>query len=92
MRELKVISLEEAVRKMTSMPADQFGFADQGRIGTGKAADLVIFDAATVSDRATYDNPHQYPDGIAYVLVKGTVIVDKGVQTAARPGRIRTRE
>ncbi|MEP7117241.1 MAG: D-aminoacylase [Acidobacteriota bacterium] len=91
-RELHVISLEEAVRKMTSLPADQFGFADRGRIATGTAADLVIFDAATVSDKATYDNPHQYPEGLNYVLVNGVTVVDRGAQTSARPGRILTRQ
>ncbi len=85
-RELKVISLEEAVRKMTSLPADQFGFASRGRIAAGKAADLVIFDAATVADRATYDNPHQYPEGMNFVIVNGVPVVSKGAQTAARPG------
>ncbi len=85
-REMKVITLEEAVRKMTSLPADQFGFRDRGRIAPGKAADLVIFDAATVTDKATYDNPHQYPDGISAVLVNGVPVVTNGAQTAARPG------
>jgi N-acyl-D-amino-acid deacylase len=87
-RERKVISLEEAVRKMTSLPADQFGFADRGRIATGKAADLVIFDAATVGDVATYAAPHAYPAGISYVIVNGTLVVSNGQQTDARPGQV----
>ncbi|HUU33641.1 MAG TPA: amidohydrolase family protein, partial [Vicinamibacterales bacterium] len=90
-REMHVISLEEAVRKMTSLPADQFGFADRGRIAPGKAADLVIFDAATVADAATYDRPHQYPVGISAVLVNGVLVVTKGAQTSARPGLVLTR-
>ncbi len=87
-REMRVITLEDAVRKMTSLPASQFGFADRGVIAQGKAADLVIFDAATVTDRATYDRPHQYPDGVAFVLVNGVTVVAKGAQTPARPGQI----
>jgi len=87
-RAMKVVSLEEAVRKMTSLPADQFGFADRGRIGVGQAADLVVFDAATVTDRATYDQPHQYPDGIAHVLVNGVLVVTRGAHTKARPGQV----
>lgn len=87
-RERKVISLEEAVRKMTSLPADQFGFTDRGRLAAGKAADLVIFDAATVGDVATYAAPHAYPSGISYVIVNGTPVVSGGQQTEARPGQV----
>jgi len=87
-RERKVISLEEAVRKMTSLPADQFGFTDRGRLAAGKAADLVIFDAATVGEVATYAAPHAYPSGISYVIVNGTPVVSAGRQTDARPGQV----
>jgi N-acyl-D-amino-acid deacylase len=87
-RERGVVSLEEAVRKMTSLPADHFGFGDRGRIATGQAADLVIFDAARIADRATYEKPHQYADGITAVLVNGVVVVSNGAQTAARPGKV----
>ena len=86
-RELKVLTLEEAVRKMTTLPADQCGFADRGRLAPGMAADVVVFDAGTVADRATYANPHAYPVGIVHVLVNGVAVVDDGEQTAARPGR-----
>jgi N-acyl-D-aspartate/D-glutamate deacylase len=85
-RERKVISLEEAVRKMTSLPAAQFGFADRGRIAEGLAADLVVFDAATVGEQATYAAPHAYPTGIAHVIVNGVPVVSNGQQTDARPG------
>lgn len=87
-RELKVLTLEEAIRKMTTLPADQFGFADRGRLAPGMAADIVIFDAGTVADRATYANPHAYPVGIAHVLVNGVAVVEGGEQTTARPGRV----
>ena len=87
-RELKVISLEEAVRKLTSLPADQFGFSDRGRIAVGQAADLVIFDPAKVTDRATYEQPHQYPDGITAVFVNGVAVVQNGNHTQMRPGQV----
>jgi N-acyl-D-amino-acid deacylase len=89
-REMKTVTLEDAVRKMTSLPASQFGFADRGTIARGKAADLVVFDPATVTDRATYATPHQYPAGIAHVFVNGVEVVSKGVHTKARPGQIVT--
>lgn len=87
-RERRTITLEEAVRKMTALPADHFGFRDRGRIAAGQAADLVIFDAATIADRATYEQPHQYPAGVAQVLVNGVVVVDGERHTEARPGRV----
>jgi len=87
-REQKIITLEEAVRKMTSLPADQFGFADRGRLAPDKAADIVIFDAGTVADTATYSQPHQYATGIVHVLVNGMPVVERGTQTDARPGRV----
>jgi N-acyl-D-amino-acid deacylase len=87
-RELKVISLEEAVRKLTSLPAEHFGFADRGRLATGQAADLVMFDPVRVADRATYEQPHQYPDGIVAVFVNGVAVVRDGAHTQARPGRV----
>jgi N-acyl-D-amino-acid deacylase len=87
-RERKVVSLEEAVRKMTSLPADHFGFADRGRLRVGQAADVVIFDPDRVIDRATYEQPHQYPDGIQAVIVNGAVVLHAGALTSARPGRV----
>lgn len=89
-REKHVISLEEAVRKMTSLPASQFGFTTRGTVAEGFVADLVVFDEATVTDRATYDKPHQYPDGLSDVLVNGVPVVTRGAQTTARPGQIVT--
>jgi N-acyl-D-amino-acid deacylase len=85
---LKVITLEEAIRKQTSLPADHFGFRDRGRIAIGQAADLVVFDPARVTDRATYEQPHQYAEGISAVLVNGVVVVRDGTHTKARPGQV----
>jgi N-acyl-D-amino-acid deacylase len=87
-RERKVIGLEDAIRKMTSLPADHFGFSDRGRLTPGQAADVVVFDAARVNDRATYENPHQYPAGIVHVLVNGVAVVHNGEHTGATPGRV----
>jgi N-acyl-D-amino-acid deacylase len=85
-RNLKLISLEDAVRKMTSLPAQTFGFRDRGMIREGFAADIVIFDENTIIDQATFDKPHQYPLGISYVLVNGTVVLANNQLTEARPG------
>lgn len=87
-RELKVIPIEDAVRKMTSLPASILGLTDRGTIKDGQWADLVIFDPATVADRATFEDPFQYPVGIDTVLVNGTVVLDEGKHTNARPGRV----
>jgi N-acyl-D-amino-acid deacylase len=85
-RELKLISLEDAIRKMTSLPAQTFGFRDRGLVREGFAADLVIFDEKTILDRATYDQPHQFPVGISYVIVNGTTVMANDQMTTARPG------
>jgi len=85
-RELKLISLEDAIRKMTSLPAQTFGFTDRGLLRPGFAADLVIFDENTIADRATYDKPHQYAVGISHVLVNGEEVFAEGAMTSARPG------
>jgi N-acyl-D-amino-acid deacylase len=91
-RELKVLSLEEAIRKMTSLPASILKLADRGSIKQGQWADLVIFDPATVADRATFEDPFQYPVGIDTVLVNGTVVLDEGKHTNARPGKVLKRQ
>ena len=85
-RELKLISLEDAIRKMTSLPAQTFGFRDRGLIREGFAADLVLFDENTIADQATFDNPHQFPVGISEVIVNGAPVFENSQMTAARPG------
>ncbi len=85
-RERGVITMEEAVRRMTSAPADRLGFDDRGRIEVGSVADITVFDPESVIDRATFDDPHQYPIGIPYVLVGGVPVVRDGRVTGARPG------
>jgi N-acyl-D-amino-acid deacylase len=85
-RELKLIALEDAIRKMTSLPAQTFGFRDRGLIREGFAADFVIFDENTISDQATFANPHQFPSGISYVIVNGETVLANGQMTEARPG------
>ncbi len=87
-RDLKVITLPDAVRKMTSMNADKINIKDRGLLKEGYWADVTIFDPATVADRATYVNPHQYPVGIPYVIVNGVVVLDNGKHTGALPGRV----
>ena len=87
-RELGVLSLESAVHKMTGMPAARLGLTTRGVIAEGAHADVVVFDAATVADRATFEHPHKYPAGIGDVVVNGVQVVMGGTMTAARPGRV----
>lgn len=85
-RELKIVTLEDAIRKMTSLPAQTFGLSDRGQIHEGFAADLVIFDENTVTDKATFDKPHQYAEGFSTVIVNGQIIFDGSKMTGAMPG------
>jgi N-acyl-D-amino-acid deacylase len=87
-RERQVVTLPEAVRKMTSLPAQHFGFAGRGLVREGYAADLVVFDPARVADRATFEQPHAYAAGIPYVIVNGVVTIRKGEHTRARGGQV----
>ena len=86
-RDRGVASFADAIRRMTSLPADTFGLRDRGRLAPGAFADVVVLDPATVADRATYDEPHHYSVGVSHVIVNGDVVVDDGNVTAARPGR-----
>src|SRR5262249_45342095 len=87
-REQKVITLEEAVRKMSGFPAQRLGLRDRGLLRPGMKADVVVFDAARIQDRATFENPHQYAEGVSTVVVNGEIIFENGAMTRARPGRI----
>jgi N-acyl-D-amino-acid deacylase len=87
-RERGLFDLSTAVKKMTSMPADQVGIPDRGRIARGMKADLVVFDPGTVRDEATFEDPHRFPIGIHQVLVNGEVVVRDGEHTGARPGTV----
>ncbi len=87
-RDLKVLSLEEAIRKMTSLPAQRLGLAGRGLLVPGYFADVVLIDLDRIRDLATFEQPHQYSTGVEYVLINGQVVLDKGQMTTARPGRV----
>jgi dihydroorotase/N-acyl-D-amino-acid deacylase len=87
-RDLKTITLEDAVRKMSAFPAQRLGLADRGVLREGLKADVAIFDPLTVRDLATFEKPHQYAEGVTQVIVNGPIVVAEGKMTDARPGRI----
>jgi N-acyl-D-amino-acid deacylase len=86
-REEKLIPLEEAIRRLTSLPAGNLGLADRGALRPGAVADVVVFDPATVADRSTYEKPHQYAVGMRHVVVNGVPVLLDGEHTGALPGR-----
>jgi len=86
-REEGILTLENAVRKMTSLPAQKLGLRDRGLIREGMYADLTIFDPAKVIDKASYTEPHQYPEGIQYVVVNGKIVIDKKEHTGTLAGK-----
>jgi N-acyl-D-amino-acid deacylase len=86
-RELKVLDLEDAIRKMTSLPANTFHFKKRGELREGNWADIVVFDPAKISDPATFNDPHHYALGIPYVLVNGIVVINEGKHTGAKAGQ-----
>jgi N-acyl-D-aspartate/D-glutamate deacylase len=86
-REQHVIGLEEAVRKMTSLPAQRMGIMDRGILRVGMWADVVVFDPEKVTDKATFDQPHQFPEGISHVIVNGATVIRNGEHTGAKPGK-----
>jgi N-acyl-D-amino-acid deacylase len=87
-REEKVLTLEDAVRKMTFLPAQKLKLRDRGILKEGYKADIVVFDPGKVKDRATYTDPHQHPEGIIYVLVNGEITVDGGKYTGKTAGKV----
>jgi N-acyl-D-aspartate/D-glutamate deacylase len=86
------LSLEQAVFKMTGLAARQMGFADRGRIAIGQAADLVLFDPATIADKATFADPSAAPVGIARVWVNGVEVLRDGQPSGATPGKVLRRQ
>jgi len=87
-RELKVLTLEDAIRKMSSYPAQRIGLTDRGMLRVGMKADLAILDPEAVRDVSTFEQPHQYAQGVSTVFVNGQVVFENGKMTAARPGRV----
>jgi len=87
-REERVLTLEDAIRRMTSFPAQRMGILDRGLLREGVWADVVVFDPDRVMDRATFLEPHQFPEGILYVLVNGEIVVEENKQTEKLPGKL----
>jgi dihydroorotase/N-acyl-D-amino-acid deacylase len=90
-REEKLLTLEDAIRKFTSLPAARMRFADRGVPKTGMWADVVVFDPETVRDLATFDQPNQLSEGMRFVLVNGVPVIEEGKMTNALPGKVLTR-
>ncbi len=91
-REDGVITLEEAVRRMTSLAANRLGLIDRGRIAPGMAADLVVFDPDRLADRATFERPLEYAQGVDFLVVNGSLVIDDGRMTPNQPGRLLRRQ
>ncbi|MDP2321503.1 MAG: D-aminoacylase [Acidobacteriota bacterium] len=87
-RDEKLVPLEEAIRRMTSMPAEHLSIKERGRLAEGHFADVVVFDPARIQDHATFEQPHQYATGVVHVLVNGTPVLRAGEHTGATPGRV----
>jgi N-acyl-D-amino-acid deacylase len=86
-REEKLMTLEEAIRRMTSLPASHLNLTNRGKLSPGNYADVVVFDPATIEDAATFENPHQYAEGMIHVFVNGVQVLKEGEHTGAFPGR-----
>src|SRR5678815_3505297 len=86
-RDQRVLTLEDAVRKMSGLPAQILGLRDRGLLREGYAADIAVFDPATVGETNSFEKPKSYAKGVQYVLVNGTLVIDKGEHTGAKPGK-----
>jgi len=87
-REQKALTLADAIRKFTALPAQRMRLADRGVLKQGMWADVVVFDPATITDKATFENPNQFSEGMAFVLVNGVPVVAEGKMTGELPGRV----
>ena len=87
-RTRRITTLPDMIRKMTSLPAEKLGLKTRGTIALNMAADIVLFDYATINDRSTFTDPHQFPEGIPFVIINGVVVVDDSAQTTAKPGGV----
>ena len=86
-RDEKIISLQEAVRRLTNLPATNLRLNKRGTLSPGNYADIVLFDPAAIKDNSTFEKPHQYATGVLHVLVNGTLVLKNGEHTGAKPGR-----
>jgi N-acyl-D-amino-acid deacylase len=87
-RDEKILPLQEAIRRLTSLPAQNLKLRDRGRLVPGYYADIVVFDPKTIQDHATFEKPHQYSTGVRDVFVNGVLVLRNGEHTGARPGRV----
>jgi len=87
-REREVLSFKSAIHKMTRMPADRIKLRDRGRIEIGAFADIAVLDPEKIIDRATFENPHQYAEGVRHVFINGKAVLLNGAMTGRRPGRV----
>jgi N-acyl-D-aspartate/D-glutamate deacylase len=87
-REKKILSLTEAIHKMTGLSAGRLALSDRGLIKVGNKADITIFDPETIIDKSTFTDPHQYPEGIEYVIINGEIAIDKGKYLAVPAGKV----
>jgi N-acyl-D-amino-acid deacylase len=87
-RDEKLIPLEEAIRRLTTLPAENLGISDRSKLAEGYFADVVVFDPATIEDHATFEDPHQYSTGVEHVWVNGVQVLRSGEHTGATPGRV----